>query len=98
MEVLARCKRFLGNAPVQADNTFTKEMENYLNFLQTHLVLHYADKAANNIVFRCKNSYLTDLSKELNSSVYEVASETEEEIIKRHTDFLSTRRLVESKS
>jgi hypothetical protein len=94
MELLARCKRFLGNAPVQADNTFTKEMENYLNFLQTHLVIHYADKAANNIVFRCKNSYLADLLKELNSSVYEVASETEEEIIKRHTDFLSTRRLV----
>jgi hypothetical protein len=35
------------------------------------LVIHYIDKAANNIAFRCINAYVADLEKELGSHVYE---------------------------
>jgi hypothetical protein len=71
----------------------------YLRFLQKHLVIHYTDKAANNIAFRCKSEYVRTLATELDNpaGTYERVATTEEDLVKEHERFLKPLFLFDQK-
>jgi hypothetical protein len=72
-EVLSRCTANIGEYKDKVESdafVLDQECKKYIRFLHKHLVIHFTDKAANNIAFRCKNDYTRDLRTELNSGVY----------------------------
>ena len=58
--------------------------------LQEKYVFVPTDKASKNVSLVCKKFYVQLLHDEINSSTYQLATETEEEIILRHADFLKS--------
>jgi hypothetical protein len=98
--VLQDCKAQLkkGCASVFSRQERTVDMSNsaakYLKFLQNHLVLVPADKAANNVAFVCKRHYCAELLNEFKASgAYVNAETTPEAVILEHTEFLATQQL-----
>jgi hypothetical protein len=58
--------------------------------LQEKYVFVPTDKASKNVSLICKKLYVQLLHEEINSNTYQLSTETEEEIIQRHADFLKS--------
>ena len=56
--------------------------------LQEKYVFVPTDKANKNVSLICKKFYVQLLHDEINSDTYQLSTETEDEIILRHADFL----------
>ena len=61
--------------------------------LQEKYVFVPTDKADKNVTLVCKKLYLQVLQEEISSNTYQLTTETEEEIILRHEDFLKSHGL-----
>lgn len=95
--VLTECRKHVKRACAavlpQEDSTvdMSEAAWKYLKHLQKYLVLVPADKAANNVVFVCKQQYIADLAAEFDhSGAYSlVADGTSDEVIEDHKRVLS---------
>jgi hypothetical protein len=90
--VLERCSSNLSRYAAPKTHhkpVFTSEDVKYLTFIQKYLVIHYIDKAANNLAFRCKSEYVRRLSTELNAPIpYTSVTESEKKILSIHKSYL----------
>ena len=66
------------------------EVKEELIQLQDKYVFVPTDKANKNVSIICKKLYVHMLHDEINSNTYQLATETEEEIILKHEDFLQS--------
>lgn len=89
--VIAEVKKRLPARITGSGVSWTGKAQNYLSFLQQHLVLVPTDKASNNITFVCRRLYVSILKHELDreDGAYEVVTdESVDDIVLRHKNFL----------
>ena len=66
-----------------------EEVKSELERLQEIYVFVPTDKAKNNVSLVCKKFYVQLLHNEISSNTYELSTESEDDIINRHSDFLT---------